>query len=43
MLRKRAGGCEIQIRSQPPVMTEITEPTEPRIGAGCFGYVKRSG
>lgn len=40
ILRKGAGGCELT--SQPPVMTELTEPTAPRIGAGCFGYIARS-
>ncbi|MBD3291373.1 MAG: FAD-binding protein [Armatimonadia bacterium] len=41
VLQKANGGCEVT--SQPPVMTELTEPTEPRIGAGCFGYIERSG
>lgn len=41
VLRNASGGCEIH--SQPPVMTELSEPAEPRIGAGCFGYIDRSG
>ncbi|HCA48632.1 MAG TPA: hypothetical protein DEP45_15160, partial [Armatimonadetes bacterium] len=41
ILRRARGGCEVT--SQPPVMTELTEPTAPRIGAGCFGYTNRSG
>ena len=41
VLRNTRGGCEVT--SQPPVMTELTEPTAPRIGAGCFGYINRSG
>ncbi len=40
VLRKSGGGCEIA--SQPPVLSDITEPVEPRIGAGCFGYLDRS-
>jgi succinate dehydrogenase/fumarate reductase flavoprotein subunit len=40
VLRKAEGGCALD--TQPPVMTELTEPTEPRIGAGCFGYIDRS-
>ncbi|MGI5819747.1 MAG: FAD-binding protein [Armatimonadota bacterium] len=40
IVRRAEGGSEIA--SQPPVMTELTEPTEPRIGAGCFGYIVRS-
>ncbi len=40
IVRKADGGCEIT--SQPPEMTELTEPREPRIGAGCFGYIDRS-
>lgn len=40
VLQKAPGGCEVT--SQPPAMTELTEPTEPRIGAGCFEYIERS-
>lgn len=40
VLRKDGRGCEIT--SQPPVINELTEPTEPRIGAGCFGYIDRA-
>ncbi|MGC9317625.1 MAG: FAD-dependent oxidoreductase [Armatimonadota bacterium] len=39
ILRKGASGCELT--SQPPVMSELTEPGPPRIGAGCFGYIRR--
>ena len=39
ILRKAKRGCELT--SQPPMMTELTEPTTPRIGAGCFGYIDR--
>ncbi|MEA3400892.1 MAG: FAD-binding protein [Armatimonadota bacterium] len=39
VLRKGASGCEVT--SQPPVMTELREPSHPRIGAGCFGYISR--
>ena len=39
VLRKAKSGCELS--SQPPVMTELTEPPAPRIGAGCFGYLTR--
>ena len=41
VLRNTRGGCEVT--SQPPVMTELTEPTAPRIGAGCFDYITRNG
>ncbi|MFP4248157.1 MAG: FAD-binding protein [Armatimonadota bacterium] len=40
VLRKSGEGCEIT--SQPPVLSEITDPGEPRIGAGCFRYLDRS-
>lgn len=39
VLSKAPEGCEMT--SQPPVMTELTEPTKPRVGAGCFGYIER--
>ena len=29
------------LRMEAPVMTWLTTPTAPRIGAGCFGYVPR--
>jgi len=41
VLRKGKSGCEVT--SQPPVWTELREPTPPRIGAGCFGYISRDG
>lgn len=41
VIRRAQRGCEII--SQPPMMTELTEPTVPRTGAGCFGYVPREG
>lgn len=39
VLRKGKDGCEVT--SQPPEMSHLKEPTLPRIGAGCFGYLPR--
>jgi len=41
VVRKARSGCEIS--SQPLVWSRLTQPTEPRIGAGCFGYLQRQG
>lgn len=39
ILRKAGDGC--QVTAEPLVLTELTEPRPPRIGAGCFGYIDR--
>jgi len=35
------GADEIETRIEPAVFTCLTQPTVPRIGAGCFGYTER--
>ena len=35
------GGSGETMRFVAAVLTRLTEPTAPRIGAGCFGYIER--
>ncbi len=37
----RKGEDGPQLRTQTPVMTRMTDPTPPRVGPGCFGYIER--
>jgi len=39
ILSRSATGIETRI--EPAVLTRLAEPTTPRIGAGCFGYIER--
>jgi len=39
ILRKGKDGPEVT--SEPPRLDRVKEPTTPRIGAGCFGYIPR--
>ena len=39
ILRKGKDGPEVT--SEPPRMDRVKDPTTPRIGAGCFGYIER--
>jgi len=39
VLSRSATGIETRI--DPAILTRLTEPITPRIGAGCFGYIER--